>query len=158
MPENLRRCIGENMELANRNTMGSWWIWGGGAYLAVVAYIAISYGTISSLFGIPRSLEGLLLDVTVLVLLPMFLAFWLHIRKQNERAREKRVSFLAAHADDKLMTPKNMLAMVYSLVSEDAETITIKAVWNADGEVLNGSEYEVKRIDLQELDQTSFVD
>ena len=63
------------MDLANRKMMGSWWIWGGGAYLAVVAYIAISYGTISSTLGIPRSLEALLLDVIVLAVLPMFLAF-----------------------------------------------------------------------------------
>ncbi len=158
MPENSRRSIAENMELANRKTMGSWWIWGGGAYLAVVAYIAISYGTISSTLGIPRSLEALLLDVIVLAVLPMFLAFWLHIRKQNERARERRETFLSAHADDKLVTHKNMLAMVYKIVSEDAETTTVKAIWNADGAVLNGSEYEVNGDDLEVLDQTSFVD
>ena len=48
--------------------------------------------------------------------------------------------------------------MVYKIVSEDAETTTVKAIWNADGAVLNGSEYKVNGDDLQVLDQTSFVD
>lgn len=97
------------------------------------------------------SLEGYLLFFGALVVL-MGVVFWWLRRKETD---ERQQFFEQFNSDSLRMSPQKV-GLVYRVISEDADYVTVLPVWDGKAAVRNGSERRVPRANLIPFDPDRF--
>ena len=156
-----RVTVDEAYGRAIRSYYGSWFVAVGGMYV-FVAFFTILYlrAPIGRALGSPDGYaETFLIDMGLLILLPMSLAIWLHLRHKNASAMMLRRVFLDRMQAEELVVARHNQQLVYKVVSKDAGhgQIEVIAVWNADGAVAAGQTYVAEAGSFAEFDATTFL-
>ena len=152
--------IGDSYARVVRSIYGSWWVLFGCLYtMAIGALLSLKGALIAQSLGLSgTSFEGLLLDLSLLVLAPFSALMWLHLRKHSRQQLKARELFLEQHDTDKLVTSRFGPLNIFKVCGERKGELNVEAVWNADGPVTDAkSHYATKADQFTDFDADAFL-
>lgn len=134
----------------------------GFAYMiAALVFIGHADTPVARFVGLPeRTVEGLLLDMVVIVLVPMAGLVWWHMSRALAKAQAIKKRFLALHDEHHLVVSVQNRQMVYKVVNRVAgeKTLEVVPVWNADGPVAPTKTYRSQTSAFAEFDPAAFLE
>jgi hypothetical protein len=141
---------------------GSWWFGFGSFYVLIVFFLILKLGApVAAYLGVPSgTAEALLTDMVVLILAPISILIWIHMRKLAKSNRARKERFLEHYEGVKLLSYVYNPEIIYRLAgstSEDGKLIVVP-VWNANGPIQDGKTMEADQMALSDFNPTAFLE